>query len=312
MPAMQTEPGTASLSAIAISWLAASAAIPLALVTAVVGQGLGALVGGCHWIGISLPVGRQVWALVNQPVLNFSSLPSAGGYWLGSTALPLVLAVTLIGFLPRARSFAVELAVVQVAWSMAAVAVAWTPLLDSQDGHVVRFLTLHGWPAQTVWLMPLLAAAAGMLPTLRLLELTRRQRPVVPRALRLTVIVIHLCVPIMVWLVVAMVVQGSMLWPATLAAAVPMVAALAFAWLRYPTPYVHRLEAPRAFELTALAIGAVILVLIVWFAGRPIGHGRSAGLLWGSAHSFNNIRTWIDPFSLTGDELRAPTDDELE
>jgi hypothetical protein len=306
MPAMQTEPGTTSLSAISISWLAASAAIPLALVTAALGQGLGALVGGCHWIGISLPAGRQVWALVNQPVLNFSSLPSAGGYWLGSTALPFVLAVTLVGFLPRARSFTVELAVVQIAWSMSVVAVAWMPLLDSHDGHVVRFLTLHGRPTEAVWLAPVMAAAAGLLPTLRLLELTRRQPTVVRRALRLAVIVIHLCVPVMVWLAVVFFVQGSLLWPAAIAMTVPMAAALTFAWFRYPAPYVHRLETPRPSELAGLAIGAAVLVLIVFLTGRPTGEGRSAGVLWGPAHSFNNIRTWIDPYTLTGDEFKVP------
>jgi hypothetical protein len=306
MPAMQTEPGTTSLSAITISWLAASAAIPLALVTAVFGQGLGAVVGGCHWIGISLPAGRQVWALVNQPVLNFSSLPSASGYWLGSTALPFVLAVTLIGFLPRARSFTIELAVVQLAWSMSVVAVAWMPLLDGEDGHLVRFLTLHGRAIEAVWLAPVLAAAAGLLPALRLLELTRRQRTVVRRALRLAVIAIHLCVPIFVWLVVVFFIQRSSPWPAAIAAVVPLAAALVFAWFRYPAPYVHRLEAPRSSELAALAMSTTVLVLIVFLAGRPTGDGRSAGVLWGTAQSFNNIRTWIDPWTLTGAEFNVP------
>ena len=49
-----------------------------------------------------------------------------------------------------------------------------------------------------------------------------------------------------------------------------------------------------------------MLVLIVFLAGRPTGEGRAAGILWGPAHSFNNIRTWIDPHPLTGDEFRTP------
>ena len=47
--------------------LAAVAAFPGALLVAVAGQGIGALLGGCGWIGVSTPVDRQVWALVNQP-----------------------------------------------------------------------------------------------------------------------------------------------------------------------------------------------------------------------------------------------------
>ena len=54
---------------------------------------LGALLGGCGWIGISTPLHRQVWALVNQPALNFASLPRGLGYWLGSLALPLLIVV---------------------------------------------------------------------------------------------------------------------------------------------------------------------------------------------------------------------------
>ncbi len=78
MPAMQTEPRATSPLVVAVSWLAASVALPFALIGASLGQGLGALIGGCHWIGVTLPLDRQVWALVNQPVLNFAALPTAG------------------------------------------------------------------------------------------------------------------------------------------------------------------------------------------------------------------------------------------
>ena len=45
MPAMETEPGTTTLSVIAISWVGAAAALPFALISATFGQGLGALIG---------------------------------------------------------------------------------------------------------------------------------------------------------------------------------------------------------------------------------------------------------------------------
>jgi hypothetical protein len=295
---METEPGTVSLQAIAISWLAASAAFPLALLTAVMGQALGALAGGCSWIGLTVPIDRQIWALVNQPVLNFASLPKAGGYWLGSTVLPLVVAVTIIGFLPRARSFVVELTVVQTAWATSVVAVAWMPLLDDADGHLVRFLALHGRPAILVWLAPAAAAGAALLPTLRLLELARRRRIEARRRHRLLVVSIHLLVPAVVWVVLASVARASLPLPATVGAAVPVTAAVIFTWWRFPRPYVRRLEPPKPSEIAALAIATALLGGCVWLSGRPLPNGRTAGLLWGSPQSFNNIRPWVEPRSL--------------
>jgi hypothetical protein len=294
MPEMETEPGTASPSAIAISWLAASAAFPLTLMGAVFGQGLGGLSGGCAWIGVSLPLDRQVWALVNQPVLNFSSLPSASGYWLGSTLLPLVVAATIIGFLPRARSFVVELTVVQIAWAMSVVAVAWVPLLDIEDGHLARFLALHGRPTSLVWLAPAIAACAALLPALRLLELSRRRRADSPRSYRLFVVAVHFVIPTAAWIALVSLLRGSLPSRAAVAVVVPIAAVLVFSWLRFPRPYAHHLEPPKPFEVGVLAVAVVILASIVWLAGRPLPDGRSAGVLWAEAHSFNNIRSWIE------------------
>jgi len=301
MPAMETEPGTASPSVIAISWLAASAAIPFALIGAAFGQGLGALIGGCHWIGVTLPFDRQIWALVNQPVLNFASLPRAGGYWLGSILLPLVVAVTIIGFLPRARSLVTQLSCVQIAWAMSLVAVTVLPVLDNEDGHLARFLALHGWPTSLVWLSPVFAAGAALLPTLRLLQLARRRLPNIRRSYRLLVVVLHLGVPTAGWLALVSLVHGSVLMPAIIAAAAPVLAALAFSWLRYPDPYVRPLEMPKAGQIIGLALAAVIMAAIVWGAGRPLADGQSAGVLWGTAQSSNNVRPWIEPWSIAGD-----------
>ncbi|MCW8984569.1 MAG: hypothetical protein OQK55_04440 [Thermoanaerobaculales bacterium] len=299
---METEPGTTRLSVVGISWLGASAALPFALIVAALGQGLGALVGGCHWIGVALPLDRQIWALVNQPVLNFSSLPRAGGYWLGSTLLPLIVAVTIISFLPQARSLVTQLGCVQISWAMSLAAVAVVPVLDGEDGHVVRFLALHGWPTTLVWLFPVAAAAAAFLPALRLLQLARRRRPDIRRSYRLLVVVIHLGVPALMWLGLVSLAHGRVPLAALLAGAAPLMAALAFAWFRYPGPYVRRLEMPHAGEITGLALAAVILIATVWVAGRPLSDGRSAGVLWGTAQSSNNIRPWIEPWSITGED----------
>jgi hypothetical protein len=305
MPAVETEPGIASAPVIAVSWLGASAALPFALVGAVSGQGIGALIGRCHWIGVTLPLDRQVWALVNQPVLNFASLPSAAGYWLGSILLPLVVAVTIISFLPQARSWVTQLGCIQISWAMSLVAVAMLPLLDSEDGHLARFLALHGAPPSLVWLSPACAAGAALLPTSRLLQLARRRHPDIRRSYRLLVVAIHLGVPTAGWVGLVSLARGSVPIPAIFAAAATPIAALAFAWSRYPSPYVRPLEGPKAGEITGLAIAAVLLAAIVWVAGRPLTGGQSAGILWGTAQSSNNIRPWIKPWSVTGDTATA-------
>ena len=298
MPAMQTEPGTVSAPVIAISWLGAAVALPFALIGAALSQGFGAIVGGCHWIGITLPLDRQVWALVNQPVLNFSSLPSATGYWLGSIFIPLAVAITILGFLPQARSWVTQLSCIQIAWALSLVAVAMLPVLDSEDGHLARFLALHGWPVTLMWISPLLGAGAALMPTHRLIQLARRRHHNIRRRHRLLVVAIHLGVPALAWLGLVSLVHGSVLIPAVLAAAAPLFAALTFAWFRYPDPYVRPLERATVGEVVGLGLIAAILATVVWIAGRPLGDGQSAGVLWGTAQSSNNVRPWVEPWSI--------------
>jgi len=296
---MQTEPKINAPSVVAISWTAAIAAFPLALVLAVLGQGLGALVGGCQWIGVSLPLDRQVWALVNQPVLNFASLSTAGGYWLGSLMVPLIVAALVIPLLLRSKSLIVEISVIQLAWGAAVVAVAWLPLLDHGDGHLVRWLDLHDLPPTLVWLAPALAAGAGLLPTLRLLELARRRQKDTGRAFRVTLVVFHLAAPAVVWVGLVSLIRSSVPVEATVAIAVPVCAAIVLAWLRYPAPYVRRLERPTVSSVVALVICAAAAMILVWISGRPLPDDASTGILWGQPQAYNNIRPWIDPFLIS-------------
>ncbi len=295
---MQTEPEINAPSVVAISWIAAIAAFPLALVVATLGQGVGAMVGGCHWIGVSLPLDREVWALVNQPVLNFASLPTAGGYWLGSLIGPLMVAALVIPLLPRAQSLIVEISVIQVAWGAAAVAVAWLPLLETGDGHLTRWLGLHGLSMSLVWLAPAFAAAAGALPTPRPLELARRRHTDTGRIYRVALVAIHLVVPVVLWVALASLIRSSVPLEATLAVSVPVCAAILLAWLRYPAPYVRPLERPRVSGVISLVICAAVTTILIWTTGRPLPDDASAGVLWGTPQAYNNIRPWIDPISI--------------
>ncbi len=297
---MSTEAGPGAPQVIVVSWLAAAAAFPSTLVLAAAGQGLGAVLGGCAWIGLSLPIDRQVWALVNQPVLNFASLPRAFGYWWGSWLLPLVAAVVLMALRPRSRTWTVELTVLQAAWAAAVVAGAWLPLLDADDGHLVRWLALQRLPAAALWAAPLAAAAVALAPAVRLLELARRRTPNLGRVRRAALVAAHLVLPAATWAALATILGGETRGRSLAALAVPVAAVLILAWFRYPAPSVCRMQPPSARGAAFLAVTIVLAGAVLWGAGRPLADGRAAGLLWAEPSDFNNIRPWIAPRSFPG------------
>ncbi len=256
------------------------------------------MTGGCEWIGLSLPLGRQVWALVNQPVINFSSLPIASGYWLGSLILPLTVAAGIIPLLPRAHSMLAELSVVQTSWSMALVAGSWLPLVEHDDGHFARWLSLHDGPQALIWSAPVGASIIALVPTIRLLEMARRRQTSARGVVRVGVVAIHLGLPLVAWVVLTAFVRGSLPVAATLGVAAPLATSLTVAWLRFPSPYVRPLEHTSPSSVAGVLIAATIVAVFVWFAGRPLPEGRSAGILWETPQAFNNIRPWIDPWTV--------------
>jgi len=306
MPGMRREVDVMAAKGLLFGLLAAVAAFPGALLLAVAGQGIGALLGGCGWIGISTPVDRQVWALVNQPTLHFATQLRSLGYWSGSLVLPLLVALAAIPLLPRARSLAAELIVVHGAWACAVVGLAWLPLLDPQDGHLVRWLELWRLPAPLIWLAPALAIPAAVPPTLRLLALLRIGRPNTGRALRLATVWFHLTLPAAAWVAAATALLGAPPAPSALAAGAAVVVALSTAWFGYPPAFVHRLRPLSLGSWLRLAALAAAVVAVVWLAGRPLFEGRRAGLLWAQPNASNNIRPWIDAVPLS-DVASLPT-----
>ncbi len=303
---MQSEPEIGAPSVIALSWTAATAAFPAVLMAAVFGQGLGALAGGCHWIGFSLTINRQVWALVNQPVLNFASLPSATGYWLGSLVFPVLLATTLIPLLPRKRSLLAELLLVQVAWAASVIGIAWLSLVDRNDGHLIRWLGLHDFPTDWVWLAPVVAALTGLIPTLRLLALARRRRPDTGRRYRCGLVLVHFAIPVALWAGAAAVVGDPVPLDAMIAISIPLCASMVLAWLRYPPAFVHRLSRPSRSGLIMLTAAAAACAVATTISARPHSDGKYPGVLWATPQSFNNIRPWIEPLRLRTDRHAPP------
>lgn len=290
---MRIDTHTTAASAVAISWLAAIAALGSALVLAIVGQGLGAMAGGCGWIGAAMPHHRQVWALVNQPTINFSSLPSAAGYWLGSLVLPLAAGLFLLTLRPRKPTLVGQLTVVQMAWWAALVAGAWLPLLDPVDGHLARWLLLHRLPPTLVWSAPAAGAVVAVFATLRLLEIARSSRSDLGRGAREGIIVVHLVLPVLGWIGTVLLVGGSLLILPVIGLAVTVSAALVFGWFRYPAPYPRPLQATSRRAVVALFAGAALAVSAIWMGARPHPDGLAVGVLWGEPGSFNNIRPWI-------------------
>jgi hypothetical protein len=280
------------------SWLGGALGASVALMVAALGQGIGATLGGCSWIGVSLPIHRQVWSLVNEPNLAFAASTSATGYWLGSVALPLIVAATAVPLLPRRRTHGLELTVIQAAWMHAVLGLAWLPLLDAEDGHVVRWLALHDLPSALIWLLPLLSALLVVPPALHLLSLARAARTNLGRSARLAVVVIHLMPPLAAWVLLSASLRGD---PPVLAAAalgLPVLAVLVTAWVGFPAPYVHDLRPLSLATVAGLAASLALAGCIVWAFGRPLDDGRVAGFQWGRAGPFDNVRPWIDPIEL--------------
>ncbi len=290
-------------AAILVSWSAAVIGTLGALAFVAGGQGLGALFGGCRWIGVSLPIERQVWALVNQPSLAFSSHPSSAGYWLGGTTACLVIAVGVVPLFPRPRTMAFELLALQISWGAAVVGLGWMALLDPADGHLSRFLLLHDLPAALAWILPVTGAWAALIPTHRLLALERSARPQLGRGRRILTVMIHLVLPALGWIAVGTTLLSrigiAVRWTPVLAAALPAVAALSLAWSLYPAPWIHPLEKIRFGSIVPIVVVAAVLVVSQIVLGGPVGATGNRGVLWAPPDSRNNIRSWIVPASIS-------------
>lgn len=314
---MHSRPNPNAPAAIFAGWLAALCGGILSLGLIAGGQGLGAVLGGCRWIGVTLPLHRQAWALVNQPSLAFSAQSAAAGYWLGGIVACLLVAALWVPLAPRPRGLTSELVAIQISWMASVLGLGWMALLDPWDGHLSRFLRLHDLSPALIWLAPVLGAWAALIPTLRLLGLTRGAQPQLSRSGRILTVLIHLVIPTFAWIAVGLVIisrtssiaHGALLeglppvetlWPPVLAAALPSVAALTLAWLAFPRPWGHRLNPVSLKNNAVLLAAAAVLVGLQLILGGPSGAGNCRGVLWSHDDSRNNLRPWVKPASILG------------
>lgn len=295
MPSVIQRPNPLTPKGLLASWLAGLIALPLALFVAAGGQGFGALLAKAGWIGLSVPWDRQAWALVNQPVLNFASLPSASGYWLGSWIAPLAVAALAIPLSLRLKSLATQLFVVQAAWMAAVIGASWQPALDPHLSHLARWLVFRDLPVELRWLSPILVAAVVVPIVLRLIAIARITRYHLRRGRRLALVAIHLVPVPLAWAAVTTTLRGEFQLEASIATGVPLLVVLMVAWIGYPAPLTHPVTpvAARAFGL--LAVSLVLAWAAFWTAGRPLPDDRAAAVQWGRAGSSNNIRPWMEP-----------------
>ena len=296
MPPMHRRPDLGSPRSLLASWLAALAALPASLLISAAGQGMGALAAGGGWIGICTPWNRQVWGLVNQPVLNFASLPAAGGYWLGSWLAPMLLAVLMMPLSLRLRSASGQLAAIQSAWIALVVAASWHPSLDPYSGHIARWLQFRDLPTELRWLTFVAAAAAAVPIALRLLAIARITRFHLGRGRRLVLVIAHLF-PVPVGLIAATILfEGVVPIEACIAAGIPLATALGVAWFGFPAPLTHPVTAVTPRALITLGVAAVLVWACGFATGRPLPDDRVAAVQWARDGSFNNIRDWMEPW----------------
>jgi hypothetical protein len=295
MPLVNQRPDPMAPMGLLASWLAAVLALPLSLFVAATGQGVGALFAKAGWIGLCVPWDRQAWALVNQPVLNFASLPIASGYWLGSWIAALAIASLAMPLSLRLQSLTSQLFVVQWAWTATVIGASWQPALDPHLSHLARWFQFRDLPAELRWVTVALAAAVAVPIVLRLIAIARITRYHLSRIRRLTLVALHLLPVPLAWATATTAIRGDFQLEASVMAGIPILVVLMVAWIGYPAPLTHAVAPVRGRAIGCLVVLLTLGWAAFWIAGRPLPDDRAAAFLWGSDKSTNNIRSWMEP-----------------
>lgn len=264
---------------------------PLVWLLLAVAQGVGVMLGGGEFIGISMPWGQYPWALVNQPSVAYSSSRAAlWGYWLPSTLVAGALAGLVAILAPSSRRWGGELAVHHVACAAAALGLGWAPALGMTDGPARGLERFWDVPdLGFVGACALVGVALSWLPVTRLAGGLWHQSAQLTLTRRVAVAALHGVLPASIW--VALVhLQGWRpgLLP-VLGIALVAFGPVAVLVLRIPRASMHRRELPSAIWLGSLWLISVAVLGVALAAGAP--SGRSArGFVWAKPSATNNIR----------------------
>jgi hypothetical protein len=273
-----------SLGLAAVAW-------PLAWLLLAVAQGLGVMLAGGSFIGVSLPLGQHPWALVNQPSVAFASSRAAlWGYWLAPGLVALALAIALPLLAPTGRRWGGELLVNHLALALAVLGLGWAPPLGLGDGPargLERFFEVS--PLAFLAGCALAGALSAPLSILRLSGSLWHVPESLTRARRLAVVAVHGLAPAAAWFALSFLLGWRTGSAPLLTAGAVLGGAVIAAWLWVPRASLTRREAPTSGRIVAAwFLGLVVLALAVW-AGAPAGRSPRA-LLWSKPTATNNIR----------------------
>lgn len=276
-----------SLGLAAVAW-------PLAWLLLAVAQGLGVLLGGGSFIGVSLPLGQYPWALVNQPNVAFaSSRAGLWGYWLAPSLVALALAIGLPVLAPTGRRWGGELLVNHLALAFAVLGLGWAPPLGLGDGPargLDRFFGVS--PVAFLGACALAGAVAAPLAVLRLGSGLWHVPQSLTRARRLAVVAIHALGPAISWLGLSVLLGWRTGPRPMMTTGAVLGGAVIAAWLWVPRAGIIRREAPGTGRIVAAGILGLVVLALALGAGAPSGRAPRA-LLWSKPSATNNIRvTW--------------------
>ena len=280
------------LRVLALSWLLSAVLWPVVWLLLPAAQGVGVMIAGGEWIGVSAPWGSQPWALVNQPGVGFAATRAAlWAYWLPPLVVPLLLALLLPPLMPSGQGWVSELGIYHAATASAVLGLGLAPSLGVGDGPAAGLETF--WQIPSLWVVLLAALVGATGATMASLRLasplwlapggpTRRRRLLVP--------LLHAGPPLALWLVGVWLGGWRPRTAATVVAgAVFGLAVVASGWFVTRAPLVRRRAAGWGTMVLASFLAIGIGTLLAW-AGAPQG-GSPKGFLWGEERMTSNVRS---------------------
>lgn len=254
-------------------------------------QGVGVMLAGGGFIGVSLPLGQYPWALVNQPEINFASTRAGlWGYWLPSVLVAAVLGAGLPVLAPSPRRWGGELFLLHLAFGSAVLGLGWAPALGCLDGPARGLERFFHLPSLAfVGGCALVGAWVSSLAMIRLAGGLWHHSSVVSRSRRVSVVVLHGVLPASIWLGLATLLGWR---PGLLPLAgvgTVLLGSLVTLLQRVPRASLQRRDAPStARVLVVWPFACAALVLAAW-AGAPEDRAPR-GYIWGKPLATNNIR----------------------
>lgn len=285
---------------LAASWSLALVLWPTTWLLAASCQGIGTVLAGGEWLGISLPLGAVPWALVNEPGIAFAASREAlFAYWLPEIAVPalLVLAVPLLA--PTRGGWVGELTVFHLTSAMAVLALGWAVPLGRLDGPAAGLARF--WQVEPT-VTSVVAASVGAVGAGGAVLRLGGQLWHVPggptRRRRLLLAFSHLGAPFLAWVVASVFLGWDVRLLPLLSACAVVAGGLTGAALFVPRTALRRPLPIRLGPLVAMgACGVCAALAFSWIGAAE--KGRPRALLWSPQSATSNVRPEMLTYRLT-------------